>query len=92
MSERVLSETQSKVLLALLDQSSASSAEIQRITGISASTWIKEKRLLEYIGLIVSGNAKDFTDSGIVRKTWFRLTPRGKLAAQILLVISELIS
>ena len=91
MSERVLSKTQSKVLLVLLDQSGSSSAEILRITGISASSWHKEKRLLENVGLIVSWNAKDLTDRGIVRKTWFRLTPRGKLAAEILLVISQLI-
>src|SRR5487761_1556195 len=91
MSERALSKTQSKILLVLLDQSNTSSA-IRRITGISTSSWNKEKRLLENIGLIVSWNAKDLTDRGIVRKTWFRLTPRGKLAAEILLVISQLIS
>ena len=89
MPERVLSETQSKILLVLLDQSTSSSAEIQRVTGISASTWNKQRRLLENIGLIVSWNAKDLTDRGIVRKTWFRLTPRGKLAAEILLTISQ---
>ena len=47
--------------------------------------------LLENIVLIVSRNAKDLTDRGIVRKTWFRLTPRGKLVAQILLAISQLV-
>src|SRR5487761_971364 len=92
LSERVLSKTQSKILLVLLDQSSSSSAEIRRITGVSTSSWNKERRLLENIGLIVSWNDKDLTDRGIVRKTWFRLTPRGKLAAEILLVISQLIS
>ena len=87
MSKRVLSETQSKILLVLLDQRSTSSAEILRITGISASTWYKERQLLENIGLILSGSSMDLTDRGIVRKTWFRLTPCGKLTAQMLLAI-----
>ena len=91
LSERVLSKTQSKIFLVLLDQSSISSIEIRRITGISASSWIKEIHLLENIVLIVSRNAKDLTDRRIVRKTWFRLTPRGKLVAQILLAISQLV-
>ena|SRR5487761_180894 len=69
MSERVLSKRQSKILLALLDLSSTSSARILRITGISASSWNKEKRLLENTGLIVSWNVKDLMDRGILRKT-----------------------
>ncbi len=78
--------------MALLIEGTSSSADIQRITGISASTWNKEKHLLEVGGLIDSRSVKDFTRNGIARKVEFELTPRGKLVAQILLLISELIS
>ena len=92
MAMQVLSETQSRILIGLLLDRASSSAGIQRITGISASTWNKEKRLLENNGLIDSRSAKNFTNNGVARKVEFKLTPRGKLVAQILLLISELIS
>ena len=92
MTKHVLSETQSRILLAILLDGASSSAGILKMTGISASTWNKEKHLLENMGLIDTESVKSFTQNGITRKVGFKLTRSGKLVAQILLLISELIA
>ncbi len=95
VSERgnLLSETESRILVGLLQEGSKSSqAEILRIAEISNSTWNKEKRLLELDGLIVPVDVKSFTEDGVARKVNFSLTERGKHVAQILLAISQLIT
>ncbi|MHB8566950.1 MAG: helix-turn-helix domain-containing protein [Nitrososphaerales archaeon] len=85
------SETEARILLALLHTGDASSDEIIRTAGISGSTYQNEKRQLKNLGLIVSERIKESRENGVVHKLEFKLTSRGKLAAQILLVISELV-
>ena len=61
----VLPDTQSRILLVLLldSRSTTSSTNVLKATAICYSTWNREKRLLESIGLIVSENTKDFTQT-----------------------------
>ena len=91
MQKQVLSEIQSKILLALLVRSRATSIEILRTVGISGSTWNKEKILLQNTGLIDVQTTRELTESGVVRKMEFRLTLKGRQVAQNLLAISALI-
>ncbi len=91
MQKQVLSEIQSKILLALLVRGRASSVEILRTVGISGSTWNKEKLLLQNTGLIDVQTTRELTECGVVRKMEFKLTLKGRQIAQNLLVISELI-
>ncbi|MDG6995437.1 MAG: hypothetical protein JRN52_05900 [Nitrososphaerota archaeon] len=77
--------------MALLVEGASSSADILKITGISAS-WNKEKHLLENRQLIDTEMVKSFTQNTIARKAELRLTRRGKLVAQVVLLISELIA
>ena len=88
----VLSEIQSKILLALLLHGKASSMDILKAVGISGSTWNKEKVLLHNTGLIDGQITRGLAESGVVRKMEFRLTVKGKQVAQNLLAISSLMS
>jgi hypothetical protein len=87
----VLSEIQSKILLALLLSSKASSMDILQSVGISGSTWNKEKLLLQNTGLMDSQVTRELTKNGVVRKMEFKLTPKGIQVAQSLLAISSFI-
>ena len=87
----VLSEIQSKILLALLLRGKVSSVDILKAVGISGSTWNKEKMLLHNTGLIEGQITRGLTESGVVRKMEFKLTVKGKHVAQNLLAISSLI-
>ncbi|MDG6999397.1 MAG: hypothetical protein JRN15_09820 [Nitrososphaerota archaeon] len=86
----VLSEIQSKILLALLLRSKVPSAEVLKAVGISGSTWNKEKMLLQNTGLIEGQITRGLAESGIVRKMEFKLTEKGRRVAQSLLAISSL--
>ena len=92
MQKQVLSEIQSKILLALLVRGRASSVEILKTVGISGSTWNKEKILLQNTGLIDVQTTRELTENGVVRKMEFKLTLKGRQIAQNLLAISALIS
>jgi hypothetical protein len=91
MQKPVLSEIQSKILLALLVKGKVSSIDILRAVGISGSTWNKEKMLLQNTGLIESQITRELTENGVVRKMEFKLTLKGRQVAQNLLAISSLI-
>lgn len=91
MQTSVLSEIQSKILLALLVRGKASSVEILKAVGISGSTWNNEKMLLQNTGLIEGQIMRGLTESGVVRKMEFKLTVKGRHIAQNLLAISSLI-
>lgn len=86
----VLSEIQSKILLALLLRSKVPSAEVLKAVGISGSTWNKEKILLQNTGLIEGQITRGLAESGVVRKMEFHLTEKGRSVAQSLLAISSL--
>jgi DNA-binding MarR family transcriptional regulator len=87
----VLSEIQSRILLALLIEGELSSASITEKVGISGSSWSKEKRMLAAAGLIDCESSREITEKGVVRHMDFRLTRRGKQVAQNLLAISATI-
>ena len=91
MQKPVLSEIQSKILLALLVRGKVSSVDILKAVGISGSTWNKEKMLLQNTGLVESQVTRELTENGVVRKMEFRLTVKGRQVAQNLLAISSLI-
>ena len=91
MQKPVLSEIQSKILLALLVRGKVSSIEILQAVGISGSTWNKEKMLLQNTGLVESQITRELTENGVVRKMEFKLTVKGRQVAQNLLAISSLI-
>jgi hypothetical protein len=91
MQKQVLSEIQSKILLALIVRGRACSAEVLRTVGISGSTWNKEKLLLQNTGLIDVHTTRELTENGVVRKMEFSLTVKGRQVAQNLLAISSLI-
>ncbi|HVB11713.1 MAG TPA: hypothetical protein VNE86_01170 [Nitrososphaerales archaeon] len=86
----VLSEIQSKILLALLLRVKATSMDIMKAVGISGSTWNKEKVLLHNTGLVEGQITRGLAESGVVRKMEFKLTVKGKQVAQNLLAISSL--
>jgi hypothetical protein len=87
----VLSEIQSKILLALLLCAKVSSVDMLKAVGISGSTWNKEKMLLHNAGLIDGQITRGLAENGVVRKMEFKLTLKGRRVAQNLLVISSLI-
>ena len=91
MRNPVLSEIQSKILLALLQHTKASSGDMLKAVGISGSTWNKEKMLLSNVGLIEGQITRGLGESGVVRKMEFKLTTKGMRVAQNLLLISSLI-
>lgn len=91
MQKPVLSEIQSKILLALLLRGKVSSLDILQAVGISGSTWNKEKMLLQNTGLVESQVTRELADSGVVRKMEFKLTTKGRQVAQNLLAITSLI-
>jgi hypothetical protein len=86
----VLSEIQSKILLALLLRVKVSSMDILKAVGISGSTWNKEKVLLHNTGLIEGQITRGLAENGVVRKMEFKLTVKGRQVAQNLLAISSL--
>jgi hypothetical protein len=65
--------------------------DILQTVGISGSTWNKEKMLLQNTGLMDSQVTRELTQSGVVRKMEFKLTPKGVQVAQSLLAISSFI-
>lgn len=91
MQKPVLSEIQSKILLALLLRGRVSSLDILQAVGISGSTWNKEKMLLQNTGLVESQVTRELAESGVVRKMEFKLTLKGRQVAQNLLAITSLI-
>jgi len=91
MQKPVLSEIQSKILLALLVRGKVASLDILQAVGISGSTWNKEKMLLQNTGLIESQVTRELAESGVVRKMEFKLTLKGRQVAQNLLAITSLI-
>ena len=91
MQKPVLSEIQSKILLALLVRGKVSSLDILQAVGISGSTWNKEKMLLQNTGLVESQVTRELAESGVVRKMEFKLTVKGRQVAQNLLAITSLI-
>jgi len=91
MQKPVLSEIQSKILLALLLRGKVSSLDILQAVGISGSTWNKEKMLLQNTGLVESQITRELTENGVVRKMEFKLTLKGRQVAQNLLAITSLI-
>jgi len=91
MQKPVLSEIQSKILLALLVRGKVSSIDILQAVGISGSTWNKEKMLLQNTGLVESQVTRELAESGVVRKMEFKLTLKGRQVAQNLLAITSLI-
>jgi len=91
MQKPVLSEIQSKILLALLLRGKVSSLDILQAVGISGSTWNKEKMLLQNTGLVESKVTRELAESGVVRKMEFKLTLKGRQVAQNLLAITSLI-
>ena len=91
MQKPVLSEIQSKILLALLVRGKVSSFDILQAVGISGSTWNKEKMLLNNTGLIDSQITRELSENGVVRKMEFKLTVKGRQVAQNLLAISAML-
>ncbi len=91
MQKPVLSEIQSKILLALLVRGKVSSVDILQSVGISGSTWNKEKMLLHNTGLIDAQITRELTENGVVRKMEFKLTLKGRQVAQNLLAISAML-
>ena len=91
MQTPVLSEIQSKILLALLVRGRVSSVDILKAVGISGSSWNKEKMMLNNTGLIEGQITRGLTENGLERKMEFKLTQKGIQIAQNLIAISSII-
>jgi len=59
--------------------------------GISESSWTKEKSFLLSCDLILQEKTRVIGEKGVVRKTSFTLTSRGRCVAQNLLSISTIL-
>ena len=88
----VLTAVQSRILLSLFFDGALGSNSILKKVGISGTSWSKEKRFLIDCGLVNSVAKREMTEKGVLRRTEFTLTARGKLVTQNLLAISYSLS
>jgi len=89
----VLGALQSKILIALLlsKTGSLSSGMITKRAGISASSWAKIKLNLTDQGLLVCTHKRDMSEGRVIGSVEVKLTKRGVLVAQNLLLIAGLL-
>ena len=83
----VLSEIECGILIGLLffPNCKATCREVAELSHISDSTWHKEKKSLLVAGLIEIEDTKGFDiDGKVVRRTFVKLTQKGKLVACLL--------
>jgi hypothetical protein len=93
LDEFVLGALQSKILVALLISKTGtlSSGMITKKAGISASSWAKIKLNMIDQGLLVCTHKRDMSEGRVIGSVEVKLTKRGVLVAQNLLVIAGLL-
>jgi len=89
----VLGALQSKILIALLISKTGtlSSGMITKKAGISASSWAKIKLNMIDQGLLVCTHKRDMSEGRVIGSVEVKLTKRGVLIAQNLLLIAGLL-
>ncbi len=89
----VLGSLQSKILIALLlsKDGSLSSGQITKRAGISASSWAKVKIMLIDTGLLNCKQRREMAEGRVIGSVEVRLTAKGVLVAQNLLMIGTII-
>jgi hypothetical protein len=89
----VLGALQSKILIALIvsKTSTLSSGMITKKAGISASSWAKIKLNMIDQGLLICTHKRDMSEGRVIGSVEVKLTKKGILVAQNLLVISSLL-
>jgi len=89
----VLGALQSKILIALLISKTGtlSSGMITKKAGISASSWAKIKLNMIDQGLLVCTHKRDMSEGRVIGSVEVKLTKRGVLVAQNLLLIAGLL-
>jgi hydroxymethylpyrimidine/phosphomethylpyrimidine kinase len=93
LDELVLGALQSKILVALIISKTGtlSSGMITKKAGISASSWAKIKLNMVDQGLLVCTHKRDMSDGRVIGSVEVKLTKRGVLVAQNLLLIASLL-
>jgi len=93
LDEFVLGALQSKILIALLlsRTGNLSSGMITKRAGISASSWAKIKLNMNDQGLLVCTHKRDMSEGRVIGSVEVKLTKRGVLVAQNLLLIAGLL-
>jgi hypothetical protein len=89
----VLGALQSKILIALLlsKTGNLSSGMITKRAGISASSWAKIKLNMIDQGLLLCTHKRDMSEGRVIGSVEVKLTKRGMLVAQNLLMIAGLL-
>ena len=88
ISHLVLSAVQARILLVLLLEGPMTSSALSSAVGISESSWTKEKSILASCDLVLHEKSSMIGERGVIRKTNFALSSRGRWVAQNLLSIS----
>jgi len=93
LDEFVLGALQSKILIALLVSKSGtlSSGMITKKAGISASSWAKIKLNMIDQDLLVCTHKRDMSEGRVIGSVEVKLTKKGMLVAQNLLMIAGLL-
>lgn len=93
LDEFVLGALQSKILVALIlsKTGTLSSGMITKKAGISASSWAKIKLSMIDQGLLVCNHRRDMAEGRVIGSVEVKLTKRGVLVAQNLLLIASLL-
>jgi hypothetical protein len=93
LDDYVLGSLQSKILIALLlsKNGSLSSGQITKRAGISASSWAKVKIMLVETNLLNCKPRREMAEGRVIGSVEVRLTPKGVLVAQNLLLIATII-
>jgi hypothetical protein len=93
LDEFVLGALQSKILIALLlsKVGTLSSGAITRNASISASSWAKIKLTMMDQGLLICTHRRDMSEGRVIGSVEVKLTPKGILVAQNLLLIAGLL-
>lgn len=92
LDELVLGALQSKILIALLISKTGtlSSGMITKKAGISASSWAKIKLNMIDQGLLICTHRREMSEGRVIGSVEVKLTRRGTLVAQNLLLIAGL--
>jgi hypothetical protein len=93
LDEFVLGALQSKILVALIISKTGTltSGMITKKAGISASSWAKIKLNMIDQGLVICTHKRDLTEGRVIGSVEVKLTKRGVLIAQNLLLIATLL-
>lgn len=93
LDEFVLGALQSKILVALIitKTGTLTSGMITKKAGISASSWAKIKLDMIDQGLVVCTHKRDLTEGRVIGSVEVRLTKKGVLVAQNLLLIATIL-